>query len=216
MAFDTLRRCGAFVAPHLFPHAAQQGPATNRSPFAQDARPMSATAKHYPRALAALHWLTLLLLASVYACIELRGNFPRGSDIREGLKDWHYALGLLVFALLWLRVALRLRGPLPGPDLPGWQHGLAAATHALLYLFMAAMPLLGWALVSAEGKLPSWFGLSLPALLAPGPALAERLEEWHETLGAVGYWLIGLHAAAALYHHYWLRDATLRRMLPRR
>lgn len=176
---------------------------------------MSATVKNYPRALIGLHWLTLLLLAAVYACIELRGNFPRGSAIREGLKEWHYALGLLVFALLWLRLALRWRGPLPANELSGWQHWLAAGVHALLYLFMAAMPLLGWALVSAEGKLPEWFGVALPALLAPDPVLVEQLEEVHETLGVAGYWLIGLHAAAALFHHYWLRDATLRRMLPR-
>jgi cytochrome b561 len=32
----------------------------------------------------------------------------------------------------------------------------------------------------------------------------------------VGYWLIGLHAAAALFHHYIVRDNTLRRMLPLR
>jgi superoxide oxidase len=176
---------------------------------------MSAALKQYPRALIALHWLTLLLLAAAYACIELRGNFPRGSAIRDGLKEWHYALGLLVFALLWLRVVLRWRGPLPTPESSGWQRSLAAGMHGLLYLFMAAMPLLGWALLSAEGKLPDWFGMTLPALLAPEPTLAERLEEWHETLGTAGYWLIGLHAAAGLFHHYWLRDSTLRRMLPR-
>jgi cytochrome b561 len=177
---------------------------------------MSTAALRYPRALIALHWLTLLLLAGAYACIELRGNFPRGSALRDGLKQWHYALGLAVFVLLWVRVALRLRGPLPPTALAGWQRIVASATHALLYLFMAATPLLGWALVSAEGKLPTWFGAALPALLAPDHALAERLEGWHETLGTAGYWLIGLHAAAALFHHYWLRDATLGRMLPGR
>jgi cytochrome b561 len=175
---------------------------------------MSTPVARYPRPLIALHWLTVLLLAAAYACIELRGNYPRGSEIREGLKEWHYGLGLTVFLLLWLRSALRWRGPLPAAIVAGWQRWLASATHALLYLFMAVMPLLGWALVSAEGKLPEWFGLALPALLAPDPALAEQLEELHETIGVAGYWLIGLHAVAALFHHYWLRDATLRRMLP--
>ena len=40
--------------------------------------------------------------------------------------------------------------------------------------------------------------------------------EIHEWLGVAGYWLIGLHAAAAVLHHYVLRDDTLRRMLPAR
>lgn len=175
---------------------------------------MSTPSPRYPRTLIGLHWLTLLLLAAAYACIELRVNFPRGSAIRDGLKEWHYALGLIVFVLLWLRLAIRLRGPLPVSLLSGWQRWLAGAMHALLYLFMAAMPLLGWLVLSAEGELPQWFGLSLPALLAPDEALAEQLEELHKTIGVAGYWLIGLHAAAGLFHHYWLRDATLRRMLP--
>ncbi|MDP1912732.1 hypothetical protein [Brevundimonas sp.] len=42
----------------------------------------------------ALHWLMLLLLAVVHACIELREHYPRGGDIREGLKTWHFMLGL--------------------------------------------------------------------------------------------------------------------------
>lgn len=170
----------------------------------------------YPRAVVALHWLTLLLLAGAYTCIEMRGFFPRGSAVREGLKDWHYLLGMTVFALLWVRVALRLRGPLPPPAPPIWQQWLARIVHILLYLFMASMPLLGWALLSAEGKPPHWGAVALPALVGADEVLAERFESWHETLGVLGYWLIGLHAAAALLHHYVLRDGTLRSMLPGR
>jgi cytochrome b561 len=44
--------------------------------------------------------------------------------------------------------------------------------------------------------------------------LAGQLEEVHETLGTVGYWLVGAHVAAALFHHYVLRDGVMRRMLP--
>jgi len=38
----------------------------------------------------------------------------------------------------------------------------------------------------------------------------------HELGASIGYWLIGLHAFAGLYHHYIQRDNTLTRMLPRR
>ena len=47
-------------------------------------------------------------------------------------------------------------------------------------------------------------------------SLADSLKEIHETIGTIGYWLIGLHAAVALFHHYVMRDNTLVRMLPRR
>ncbi len=60
-----------------------------------------------------LHWLMLLLMAAVYATIELKGNFPKGSDTRELLKHWHFMLGLGVFALVWLRLLARWVRPVP-------------------------------------------------------------------------------------------------------
>ena len=62
---------------------------------------MHASPRRYHGLSIALHWLMLLLIAAVYACIELKGNFPRGSEPRELLKQWHFALGMLVWALVW-------------------------------------------------------------------------------------------------------------------
>ena len=84
-----------------------------------------------------------------------------------------------------------------------------------LYVFMLGMPVLGWMLLSVEGTPIPFFGWQLPALLNENKALAETIKEIHETGATIGYFLIGLHAAAALYHHYLLRDDTLRRMLPK-
>jgi cytochrome b561 len=86
--------------------------------------------------------------------------------------------------------------------------------HLALYLFLIAMPLLGWLALSATGKPVPFFGLQLPALVGADKALADSLKEIHETIGTVGYYLVGLHAAAALFHHYGMRDNTLPRMLP--
>jgi len=166
-----------------------------------------------------MHWLMLLLLVAVYACIELREFYPRGSDLREGLKSWHFMLGLGVFALVFVRLAIRLAsGPTPPirPAPPVWQARLAALMHLALYAFLIVMPLLGWLVLSAEGKPVPFFGLQLPALVGPDKAFADSMEELHETIGTVGYYLVGLHAAAALAHHYLKRDNTLLRMLPRR
>ena len=162
------------------------------------------------------HWLMLLLLAAVYGCIELRELFPKGSDPREALKTWHFMLGLSVFVLAGLRLLVRLAGPLPRiePNSPRWQNLSARFTHFLLYALMIAMPLAGWLLLSAKGKPIPFFGLHLAPLIGESKSLAKLIEEVHETAGTAGYFLIGLHTAAALFHHYVLRDNTLRRMLP--
>ena len=169
--------------------------------------------KPYSRLSIALHWLMLVLLAAVFACIELRENYPRGSDIRGGLKTWHFMLGLSVFVLVWVRLFARRRMPWLATD-GAWTRWPALAVHVALYGGMIVLPLLGWLTLSAEGDPIPFFGLSLPPLIAADHDLAERLEDLHKTIGEAGYWLIGLHALAALFHHYGLKDGTLRRMLP--
>ncbi len=166
----------------------------------------------------ALHWFMLLLVAAIYATIELRELFPRGSDPREAMKAWHFMLGLSVLAFLAVRLAARLMGPNPPivPTPARWQRLVAGLAHAALYLFLLAMPILGWIILSAEGNEISFFGLPVPPLVAPDEGLADRVEELHELGGTIGYFLIGLHAAAALAHHYFIRDNTMLRMLPGR
>lgn len=164
----------------------------------------------------ALHWLMLLAIAAVYACIELREMYPKGSDPREALKTWHFMLGLSVFVLAWVRLAVHLYGPVPAivPEPSRWMKLSGQLMHAALYGLMIGLPIAGWLMLSASGKPVPFFGLQLPALVGENKALAEVFKEIHETGATVGYFLIGLHAAAALFHHYIVRDNTLRRMLP--
>lgn len=163
-----------------------------------------------------LHWLMLCLFVAVYASMELRGMFPKGSALYNGMKTWHYMLGLSVFGLVWIRLAARLLTPAPAivPAPPRWQQRLSSWMHLALYLLMVCMPLLGWLLLSAGGKPIPFFGLALPALIAENKANARQIKDLHEAIASAGYFLIALHAAAALFHHYWVRDNTLARMLP--
>ncbi len=163
-----------------------------------------------------LHWLMLLLLAAVYVSMELRGMFPKGSEPRELMKTWHFMLGLSVFGLALLRVVVRIASPAPEirPDPPALQKTAAKLMHLALYALMLGMPLAGWLLLSAAGKPIPFFGLQLPALIGESKSAAGLIKEIHETVASIGYVLIGLHAAAGLYHHYIQRDNTLQRMLP--
>lgn len=176
------------------------------------------TATRYGSLTIGIHWLMLLLFIAVYGTIELRELFEKGSDPREALKTWHFMLGMLVFVLVWPRIAARLSGPTPAirPEPPVWQQLSAKLLHLALYALMIAMPISGWLLLSASGKPVPFFGLELPALIGPDKDLAKQIKELHELFGTAGYYLIGLHVAAAMYHHYIKRDDTLTRMLPER
>ena len=79
---------------------------------------------------------------------------------------------------------------------------------------MVTTPILGWLTLSADGKPIVLFGLPIPSLLDANESLSNQIKQLHETVASAGYFLIGLHAAAGLFHHYIQRDNTLVRMLP--
>ena len=170
----------------------------------------------YATPVIALHWLMALLIVGSYATMELREFYPKGSVPREALKSWHYTIGLSILALVTLRILARIMSTAPPivPPLSHWQKLASRAVHLALLALMIVLPLLGWSILSAEGEPPVWFGLQLPALVGPDKELAETLEDVHETGANIGYALIAVHTAAALFHHYVVRDNTLVRMLP--
>lgn len=175
------------------------------------------TSQRYSSISIALHWLMFILIVAVYACIELRELYPKGSEPREMLKMWHFMLGLSVLCLVLVRLVVRfVSGAKPAiiPPLAPWQAFLANLAHYALYGLMLGMPIAGWLILSLAGKPIPFFGFELPALAAENKALSKQIKEIHETIGTLGYYLIGLHALAALVHHYLLKDNTLRRMLP--
>lgn len=179
---------------------------------------MTSIRQRYSSLSIALHWVMVVLITTVYATILLRENYPRGSDIREGLKTWHFMLGLAVLTLVIIRLIARFanRPPAITPEPSAVQALLSKVVHFALYAFMVAMPIAGWLILSAAGKAIPFFGLELPPLTGPNQSLAGQVKELHELAGTVGYYLIGLHAVAALFHHYVIKDNTLLRMLPGR
>jgi cytochrome b561 len=175
---------------------------------------MKTTIQRFSIPSIAMHWLVVLVFIGIYIAVNLIDVFPKGSDSRQLAKNMHFSLGLLLFGLFWLRVAFRLVGNTPAivPAPPVWQEKLAKLGHLALYAIMLLMPLLGWAALSAFGKPIPFFGLELPALLAPDKELGRSIMDLHELGGNLAYFLIGGHALAALYHHYFMKDNTLRRM----
>lgn len=170
----------------------------------------------YPTLSIALHWLTLVLMVAIYITIELHESLPRGHALRGPMEDWHIYLGVCLLPIaLWRAVAiLRTNIPAIVPQPPVWQMRVTKLMKFYLYVLMIGAPLLGWILVNAEGNAVSLWGLALPSLVGESESLAGFAAEAHEVLGVSGYFFIAIHAFAALYHHYLVKDNTLKRMLP--
>lgn len=164
-----------------------------------------------------LHWLIVLLIIGQGVVGLTMGDLTNGPS-KIQVYALHKSFGLTVLALVVLRVLWRLYAgaPAPVPGTPTWQARIASLTHWALYALLFAIPISGWVLNSAAGFPLQYFGLfNLPALAGRDHDLHELAENAHETLFWILVALALLHAAAAFYHHVFLRDATLARMLPR-
>ena len=163
-----------------------------------------------------IHWLSLLMVLSLVVVGFVMQELPN-SPTKIEVYALHKSFGLTLLALTVLRLLWRLVAgtPAPVPGTPRWQQAAAQASHGALYVILLAMPLSGWLYNSASGFPLKWFGLfSLPKLSgydADVKAFALGMHEWLFIALAV---VVSVHAAAALKHHYFDRDATLARMLP--
>ncbi|MEY4675732.1 MAG: hypothetical protein RLZZ470_239 [Pseudomonadota bacterium] len=170
----------------------------------------------YARPLVALHWLMFLLLILVYAAMEFRVLYEKGMPEREFMKSLHFMFGLCVLALVLLRLLAKRLSPHPEPTVHSGAllvlHRASRFGHAVLYLFMILMPFMGWMMLSAAGKPIPFWGLELPPLMGADEVLAKQIKSAHALAGNLGYGLIGLHVAAALFHQLVLKDKLMQRM----
>ncbi|WP_085958799.1 cytochrome b [Cupriavidus sp. BIS7] len=169
----------------------------------------------YSFAMRALHWLVFLGAAIAVVAVELTDFFPKGSATRSALMNLHKSAGLSVLALMVLRLLARVSQPVPAPP-PGGSRLMeraAGATHLLLYVLMLGMPVLGVLASAWRGRAVPFFGLEWTLPIAQNKALSDLAMDLHRTGATFVYIFVGLHAAAALWHQFVLKDRLLRRML---
>ena len=160
------------------------------------------------------HWLVFLLVVAAFITIELKGQFPKGSEARELCKSIHGVFGQLIFLAMIIRLAVRKIYGVPQPmNSMQLLSRLAKAMHFLLYALLLISPIFGILYFQYAGKEIHFFGLVWPQFVTPNPEMKKFVEGIHEFLGNSLYFLIGIHALAGLWKHYAVKDDTLRRML---
>ena len=168
--------------------------------------------RHDPTTVA-LHWISALLVVVLWTIGQTVDVFPNG-PLRVDYRTMHIVLGMALGAVLIARLAWRLMRHETLPSLDnGMLLAIARVTHWLLYVLLILAVGLGIANVWVRGD--SIFNLfHVPAYDPGNRVLMHRVGELHALAANAVLIVAGVHAAAALFHHYILRDATLRRMLP--
>ncbi len=165
-----------------------------------------------------LHWtMAVLVLAMLFIGV---GMVTTVSAKHEWLLAIHRPLGATLLALVIVRLVVRMRFKPPAlpADMPASQQFVAHASHGVLYALLIAMPVVGWAMLSAGGY-PIMLGSAwhLPPIAPYNGTLFAWLREAHRYLAYLLFLTILGHMGAALYHALIRRDDVFPSMtFPRR
>ena len=172
-----------------------------------------------------LHWLiAVLVLANLAGGLLLvQLGFEGVTELlggpgRDTLYGFHKTTGLIVLALMLIRLFVRLdRGrPAYDPPIPAWQRLVSRLVHYLFYVLLIAMPILGWMATDTLNFPVQFFGWNLPQFIAKNKAIGEMLYDWHGIVGWTILALVLVHVGAGLMHWLNPRDGVFRRMDPRK
>ncbi|HCS44229.1 MAG TPA: cytochrome b [Pseudomonas sp.] len=166
-----------------------------------------------------MHWGVALAVFGLFALGLWMVGLDYYSSWRKDAPDLHKSIGLVLLAVMVLRVLWRVVSP-PPPALQSYSRMTrigASFGHAFLYLSLFAVMIAGYLISTADGVGIPVFGLfEVPALVSGLPDQADIAGVIHLYLAWALVIFSGLHALAALKHHFIDRDATLTRMLGRK
>lgn len=160
-----------------------------------------------------VHWVSALVIFGLLAIGLYMVELPKGPEKLE-LVNLHKSFGLLALLLLIIRIPVRIKNPVePLASISRKDHIKAKAIQGLIYVLLAVMPLSGIIMTLTAGYNLSFFGLEiLPSIMEKNHDLHEIFEEVHEFAAWGLMALLVAHIGAALYHHFIVKDETLKRM----
>lgn len=170
----------------------------------------------YDRTTIALHWIVALMVPLQWAGAHMIDWFPKG-PLRVDVRSLHIVCGVLLAALLVYRLYWRRTHGVHFARRAGATfEALAIAVHYLLYALLATVLALG--IFNAWLRGDDLFGLfHIPQFgnysKDARHLFANQIVDWHRLASNVLLVMAAGHAAVALVHHFWLKDAVLTRML---
>ena len=163
-----------------------------------------------------IHWLTALVVPALFGLGLWMVDLTYYDVWYKRAPEIHKGSGILLFLLLVVRVVWRGLNPRPRPEpnLSHFERIASQAVHHALYLLLFGVMVSGYLISTADGRPINVFGLfGVPATVSGFPNQADLAGQIHLVLAIVLVSLAGVHALAALKHHFVDRDRTLLRML---
>jgi cytochrome b561 len=178
--------------------------------------PSSPKVERYGAAAIAFHWLAAALIAFLGVLGVLLGSFPKQNQ--PFWVNLHGTVGLLYVAVVLVRIGWRLSHQPPElpPDIGEFSRRTSTPVHLLLYALMLVVPAVGMVAYVWHGRAFDYGLFRMDFAIPLTPNLFKPAETMHGWLAYGLLGVAGLHALAALWHHFFRRDHILTRMLTRR
>jgi cytochrome b561 len=172
------------------------------------------TAVGYTPAAMVLHWIMFLLVVVVGVLGLLHDSWPK--QTQAFWINVHALCGLLLWTLLLARFRWRIGHVPPSlpPDVGEFSRRLSGPVHLTLYLLMFVIPIIGVITFVWHGRTLDLALFQVNFGVRKNPAVFHPTEDLHGYLAYGLFGLAGIHALAALWHHFVRRDAVLGRMWP--
>jgi cytochrome b561 len=177
---------------------------------------LTGTRERYGAVAQWLHWATAILVVVAFTYGPGGSEQRVYSAARDFDRQLHETLGLTVFAIVAVRLAWRVFDSAPDDvAAPAWMRSVSKVVQGTLYALLLLVPFAAIAGAWLEGHPLTLLGtLRIEPLIGQAHSVGSAIASVHAWLGDAILWVAGLHAAAALYHHFVLRDGVLRAMLP--
>jgi cytochrome b561 len=161
--------------------------------------------------------MSALAMLTLFGCMYLR-EYIEEYALRVNLFEMHRQMGLVVFTLFFVRLAAKKFCPAKkpsGPQMDKLEHLAATCGHIVLYTILFVMPVVGWLITNAQGHDVHFMGtFTLPQLVTKDEDIEEFLLTVHEYGADFLLAMVGMHFAAAMFHHFIKKDHVLASMIP--
>lgn len=159
------------------------------------------------------HWIMAIIIVFNFILGLFLEDLEKG-PIRFLLFNIHKSTGVLVIFLIILRFFWRLINTVPAHlSQNKFLNKISILAHYSFYIILLIVPLSGWTYSSAKGGIVSVFGIfTVPALVEKNENIAKIAFSIHQISVYTFITILALHILASIYHHYFLKDKTLKRM----
>ncbi|ABR91541.1 Cytochrome B561 [Janthinobacterium sp. Marseille] len=177
---------------------------------------LRSTSSCYGVVTQAFHWLTAVLVLVAYV-LSKSDRYSLYSAEADGIRRIHETLGVLVFIVVVLRLLWGLIDNMPVRRIrPRWMAMAATFVRFALYVLLISIPTTAVIGTWLEGIPITLIEFDIAPPIVEAREMGQLIMRIHNILGTAILWIAGAHAAAALFHHFYLRDEVFKSMIPSR